>query len=118
MSLDSFIKQIKDTPESIEFDALMAIINEYYNYTPTAFSNGLDDDKVFNEAGTNEGSCKIFTFARLHQLNKDQTLNCFGKYYREDVLLHPDNTDHANIRTFIKHGWDGIAFQGEALGLK
>ncbi|MGH8558319.1 MAG: HopJ type III effector protein [Methylococcales bacterium] len=39
-----------------------------------------------NDAGTNEGSCKIFFFALLHGLEKDKTLKLFGDYYRIDIL--------------------------------
>jgi hypothetical protein len=45
-------------------------------------------------------------------------LSCFGAYYQEDVLGDPDGTNHQNIRNFMKTGWDGIAFYGEALALK
>ncbi|NNF96141.1 MAG: hypothetical protein HKM94_04340 [Halobacteria archaeon] len=44
-----------------------------------------------------------------------ETLACFGKYYREDVLQHPQGTDHLNIRTFMRHGWSGIQFEYPAL---
>jgi len=73
---------------------------------------------VDNAAGENEGSCKIFSFAQLQQLDETQTLNCFGRYYREDVLKNPQGSDHANIRTFIKHGWQHITFDNTALELK
>jgi len=33
-----------------------------------------------------------------------------SRYYREDVLGNPDGTDHANIRSFVKVGWDGVTF--------
>jgi hypothetical protein len=45
-------------------------------------------------------------------------LNCFGEYYRTDVLQHPDAIDHQNIRNFIRFGWDGVRFDGAALTLK
>ena len=112
MKLENLLAQLDSNPEAVEFDQVMAVIADNYTYTPTRFSNGPD---VINEAGTNEGSCKIFAFAKLQDLNQAQTLACFGKYYREDVLQHPDNTDHANIRSFIKNGWDGISFEGSAL---
>jgi len=108
-------KLLNNTPEKIEFDQVMQVIEENYNYTPTRFTNGEGCDQVTNEAGSNEGSCKIFSFAQLNNLNEKQTLACFGHYYREDVLAHPDNTDHANIRNFIKSGWAGIHFKGIAL---
>jgi hypothetical protein len=31
------------------------------------------------------------------------------------VLKNPDGTDHQNIRNFMKHGWDGVRFEGEPL---
>ena len=101
-----------------DFEQVINTINEHYDYTPSRFSNGIRDEIVINEAGTNEGSCKIFSFAQMNQLNKDETLNCFGKYYRDDVLNHPDKSDHANIRSFMIHGWDGINFEQTALRLK
>jgi len=106
---------LNSTPDKIEFDQVMQVIEENYNYTPTRFTNGKGSGQVTNEAGSNEGSCKIFSFAQLNNLNEKQTLACFGNYYREDVLAHPGNTDHANIRNFIKSGWAGIQFDGIAL---
>ncbi len=117
--LYEFMNKLKEllrcTPEKIEFDQVMQVIEENYNYTPTRFTNGDGSDQLTNEAGRNEGSCKIFSFAQLNNLNEKQTLACFGNYYREDVLAHPENTDHANIRNFIKYGWRGIQFDDNAL---
>lgn len=113
--LEIFIKQIKTTPEKTEFKDVIEIIDKYYRYTPTRFVNGTDSENIINNAGENEGSCKIFSFAQLHQLDEAQTLNCFGKYYREEVLKKPEGTDHANIRTFIKYGWQQICFENIAL---
>ena len=70
---------------------------------------------LVNEAGTNEGSCKIFYFAQLNNLNVQQTLACFGRYYSEDVLSNPTGNDHGNIRNFMKTGWQGIEFKSVAL---
>lgn len=111
MALTSFLQQLKTSPETIEFNDVMSIVNEYYIYTPVTFNNG----ELVNNAGTNEGSCKIFAFALLHKLTEQQALACFGKFYREDVLLHPNSDDHGNIRTFIKLGWPGISFTADAL---
>ena len=116
--LDQLVKQIKKNPEKIEFQEVIAIIEEHYYYTPTPFYNGVDNDCIINNTGENAGSCKIFSFAHDQQLNKTQTLHCFGRYYRNDVLNHPENTDHGNIRSFIKYGWKGITFEGSALNYK
>ena len=94
--------------ELVEFEEVMKVIAENYQYTPSRFVNGIDGDCIVNEAGANEGSHKIFTFAKLNNLTEKQTLACFGKYYREDVLLNPDGQDHQNIRTFMKYGWQGV----------
>jgi hypothetical protein len=51
-------------------------------------------------------------------LTDEQTLHCFGTYYRDDVLNHPDNNDHRNIRLFMRYGWQGIMFEGDALKVK
>ena len=117
MSLEAFIKRAVNN-ESISFPETIAIINEHYHSQPTLFTNGLDSEKVTSTAGTNEGSCKIFAFASSHNLNAQQTLNLFGDYYHKDVLNNPNGTDHANIRTFMKFGWQGILFADTALTLK
>ncbi|MDT8282795.1 MAG: HopJ type III effector protein [Gammaproteobacteria bacterium] len=113
--LDTLLEQIKTRPESIEFKDVIDTINDTYHYIPSRFTNGTAIDNIINQPGENEASCKIFSFANIHQLDEHQTLHCFGKYYREDVLQQPDNDDHANIRAFIRHGWENINFEGQAL---
>ena len=115
MTMNNFRKLLGSNPEKVEFDMVMQIIANYYRYTPTRFTNGNGSDQITNEAGSNEGSCKIFSFAKLNNLNEKQTLACFGKFYRNDVLAHPENNDHVNIRNFIKYGWNGIQFDDIAL---
>lgn len=116
--LNNLLQQLKTAPETVEFNDVIKIIDESYYYTPTGFTNGYKNDAVINKAGENEGSCKIFSFSLIHQLNEVQTLNCFGQYYRHDVLNNPDHTDHANIRTFMRHGWKGLEFENTALSEK
>ena len=111
MTLEQFLKTLRSEPETIEFDDTMSVIDAEYHFTPTPFSNG----DVVNAANENNGSCKIFAFAQLQSLDADQTLACFGQYYRNDVLKHPDGDDHSNIRSFMKNGWIGIEFDGMAL---
>jgi hypothetical protein len=100
------------------FSEVIELINAQYHFMPVSFTNGLGDGAVVNETGTNEGSCRIFAFAKLHELTEEQTLHCFGDYYRKDVLENPDITDHAIIRTFIRDGWAGIVFDTPALVIK
>ena len=111
MNLDEFIDKVKTRPRKIEFAETMEIIEANYEFTETAFTNG----EVSNSAGVNSGSCKVFSFAKINDLNKEETLALFGIYYRADVLAYPEGDDHQNIRQFIKTGWDGISFDGEAL---
>lgn len=114
MTVIEFLNKIK-AGQLISFDETMQVITENYHYRPTQFVNGLPPDQSVNEAGSNEGSCKIFSFARMHHLDQTQTLNLFGDYYRHDVLGNPDGDDHQNIRRFMRYGWDGISFAGHAL---
>lgn len=109
--MKQFFQILETAPDSLAFNDTLAVIDAHYNFTPTAFRNG----ELQNEAGQNNGSCKVFSFAKLLNLPPEQTLHCFGAYYRDDVLKHPQGTDHQNIRNFLKTGWDGIAFQGSAL---
>lgn len=113
MDLKDFLSAVK-AGQAVEFEETMAVIARHYQYRPTEFSNGLQG-AVVNAAGQNEGSCKIFAFALLHDLTKEQTLALFGKFYRVDVLKNPDAEDHQNIRTFIRDGWAGINFKDAAL---
>lgn len=112
--MKQFLQTLASAPETVAFGDTIAVIDANYDFTPTAFRNG----ELQNEAGQNNGSCKLFSFARLHKLTPQQTLHCFGGYYRDDVLKHPDATDHQNIRNFILFGWEGIAFDGDALTAK
>jgi len=111
MKITDFIAQLRSNSESIAFQDTMACIEKNYVFTETAFQNG----ETFNEAGTNSGSCKLFAFAKENSLSVEETLACFGDYYRKDVLENPEGTDHANIRNFIQSGWKGIDFKGQAL---
>jgi len=118
MNIEQLLEKLQSTPEQVEFAEVIETIEQNYLYTPSRFSNGIGEWKQINEAGTNEGSCKIFYFAKLNDLSEEQTLACFGKYYREDVLQNPHGSDHGNIRNFINYGWKGISFDGEALTIK
>ena len=118
MNTKELIKIIQSTPTEVEFEQVIAVIESDYDYTATQFYNGLDDKEIVNAAGTNEGSCKIFAFADINDLNESQTLSCFGKYYRQDVLFNLGGTDHANIRNFMKFGWQGVHFDKPPLAIK
>ncbi|MEE9445451.1 MAG: HopJ type III effector protein [Cocleimonas sp.] len=114
MNLETFLNTVETDIESLEFNDLMGVIETNYNFTPTQFTNG----ELLNKAGQNDGSCKLFSFAKAYQLTEQQTLACFGTYYRDDVLKHPDEDNHQNIRNFMKTGWAGIQFDADALLIK
>lgn len=116
--MNTILEKIKHTPTDIDFNDIIAVINNHYHYQPTSFTNGIANNTIISQAGTNEGSCKIFAFAYLHQLSQTETLACFGNFYRHDVLEHPQNTDHQNIRQFILSGWEGITFDHFPLTLR
>lgn len=108
------LTQLKTSLETIDFKEVIAYIDEHYDFVPTKFRNG----NTVNEAGENNGSCKVFSFAKLQGLSKEETLALFGDFYRNDVLQYPDGDDHQNIRNFQQFGWDGIAFDGNGLTKK
>lgn len=110
MTLEQLLQQLTSAPDQVDFGQAIAVIDANYTFTPTAFDNGAGEQRVCNAAGSNEGSCKILAFAKLQALTQEQTLACFGEYYRRDVLQHPDGEDHANIRQFMRSGPDGVHF--------
>ena len=113
-SVDELLQRVK-RGEAVSFQETIAAIDGQYRYTPCRFFNGLGEDRLVNEAGSNEGSCKIFWFARLSDLDQAETLALFGDYYRRDVLERPEGESHANIRRFLRDGWDGISYDGVPL---
>lgn len=114
MLLKQFLEKIANN-EKVSFNETMDVINQYYDYQATEFSNGMDDNKLINAAGSNEGSCKIFAFAEINQLTEQQTLHLFDDFYYQEVLGDPSGTQHQNIRNFMQFGWDGVKFKQAAL---
>jgi type III HopJ-like effector protein len=117
MQLTEFINKIKAN-ENVSFEATLSIIAENYHYHPCCFHNGIGASRITNEVGSNEGSCKIFAFAKIHTFTEEQTLSLFGDYYRLEVLNDPHGKGHQNIRNFMKYGWEGIEFENTALTSK
>lgn len=107
----TLLKKLEEN--SITFKDVLDFIETRYTHRPTAFKNGA----VYNEATQNQGSAKVFTFAKLHGLSEADTLYLFAEHYRA-VVNSPQGTDHQNIRQFMLHGWPGIVFEGEALAAK
>ena len=111
MTPQEFIERLKTEPTTLDFEDTISTIEEHFTYVPVTFQNS----ELTNNGGENEGSCKIFAFGQIMQLSQQETLNCFGRFYREDVIKKPEGNDHANIRQFMKSGWDGIKFSVPAL---
>jgi len=110
--ISRFIERLDSQANEIKFEEVIALIDRFYHFTPSAFSNGTQK----NVAGDNNGSCKVFSFAKQHSLSKEQTLCLFAQYY-QDVLATPDGDDHQNIRQFMEHGYQGLIFESVALVL-
>ncbi|VAW82627.1 Type III effector HopPmaJ [hydrothermal vent metagenome] len=111
MTLEEFINNLQHNPQQISFEHTMKLIDELYIFKPVSFRNG----NIENAIGENSGSCKLLAFAKLNKLSKLQTLQCFGDYYRIDVLGSPEGDNHQNIRNFMQTAWEGIAFTEEPL---
>jgi hypothetical protein len=109
MTEEALINKVKQS-EILSFVEVIATIDANYSFTPSFFKNG----NVVNEENQNNGSCKVFSFAKIHQLSEKETLFLFGEHYQK-VLETPSDADHQNIRNFMKFGWNGIAFEKEAL---
>ena len=110
MTINQLKKNLKTNPKTIDFLEVLAVIDKHYSFTKTTFING----EVKNEAGQNSGSCKLFAFAKLQGLTKEETLACFGEHYQH-VLEDPNGDNHQNIRNFMKTGFEGLVFEGEPL---
>lgn len=109
MTVEVLINKVKQS-EILSFAEVIATIDANYSFTPSFFKNG----DVVNEENQNNGSCKVFSFAKMHQLSEKETLFLFGEHYQK-VLETPSDADHQNIRNFMKFGWNGIVFEKEAL---
>lgn len=109
MTVEALINKVKQS-EILSFAEVIATIDANYSFTPSFFKNG----DVVNEENQNNGSCKVFSFAKMHQLSVKETLFLFGEHYQK-VLQTPSDADHQNIRNFLKFGWNGISFEKEAL---
>lgn len=91
--------------KQIVFQDVLSYIEEYYTYTPSAFSNG----DLRNSAEENQGSARVFYLGHLHCLNEEQTLRLFAEHW-DNVLDTPEASNHQNIRQFMKTGWAEIKF--------
>lgn len=111
LALSALLTKIEN--KTIDFQGVLQTIAQYYDYQPVAFTNGL----AHSDAGENEGSAKVFAFAKANQLSQVDTLKLFAEHY-DAVKATPHGDDHANIRNFMFYGWQGFLMAKNALTLK
>jgi len=110
MTFAELCSHLKQGESEIVFNDVIALIDDSYHFTATAFDNGT----LHNDAGENNGSCKLFAFAKQQGFSQAETLACFGEHY-QSVRNDPKGDSHQNIRHFMQTGWEGIRFSSEAL---
>jgi hypothetical protein len=101
-----FNANVEMDADNLKFEDVIDMIDKHYEYGLIEFKNG----DIVNKQGENEGSAKVLSYAALSNMDKDTTLKLWGQYYRE-VLKDPNGSSHANIRNFMKYGWDGVPFE-------
>lgn len=109
MTQEAYLEELRSGAQ-MNFDDLIELIDENYNYTPVSFTNG----DFQNAAAENQGSAKLFCFGAIHQLTQLEVLHCFGEHYQA-VLNEPKGDSHQNIRNFIIYGWEGLKFDSPVL---
>jgi hypothetical protein len=110
-ALAGFLTAIES--DSHQFAATLAFINEWFEFTPTAFRNGT----VANSAEQNQGSCRVLALALMQNLSGEQALKCFGEHYR-DVLATPGRDNHHNLRRLQADSLADIHFEQPPLRRK
>lgn len=98
---------------NLNFSGVLALIDEQYIHTATAFKNG----DQYNGESENQGSARVLYYAYINKLDKTNTLRLFAEHY-QNVLDNPNATNHQNIRQFMVKGWDAVEFEGTVLSPK
>ena len=65
-----------------------------------------------------QSSAKVFCFGHMHSLSELETLHCFAEHYQSVLQSPEDNSSHLNIRSFMKHRWEGLLIDFDALKIK
>lgn len=92
------------------FSDILALIDQHFEFQPAGFHNG----PLFNAAGENAGSCRVFALGQYCNLSEADTLQLFAEHYQQ-VLGDPAGDSHGNIRQFMATGWSGIRFDNQPL---
>jgi hypothetical protein len=111
MPLDDFRAALQNSTHA--FADTLAFIAAHYDYRPSAFRNGTQQ----NAAGQNEGSCKILGLALLEDFTHEEALLAFGEHYRT-VRANPAGSDHGNIRALMATNLAGVHFEQPPLTRK
>ena len=101
-----FNANVEMDSDALLFEEVMELIDTHYESQLLEFKNG----DIVNKQGENEGSAKLLSYAALSNMDKETTLKLWGQYYKE-VVNDPNGTSHANIRNFMKYGWEGVPFE-------
>jgi hypothetical protein len=110
-ALPDFLAAIET--DTHQFSSTLAFINQWFDFTPSAFRNG----NVSNNADQNQGSCRVLSMALMLGLSTAQALKCFGEHYR-DVLATPGVDNHHNLRRLQAEGLVDIHFDHPPLQRK
>ena len=70
-----------------------------------------------NNLGENAATAKLLSFAALADLSDDETVLLWCEHYRS-VAETPQDTDHQNIRNFMKYGMAGVDMEEVCLTRK
>lgn len=118
IAMNDFDKALSDfliaiDKDTHQFASTLAFINQWFDFTPSAFRNG----KVNNTAEQNQGSCRALAMASMLGLTGEQALKCFGEHYR-DVVATPGVDNHHNLRRLQAEGLVNIQFDHPPLRRK
>ena len=72
-----FNANLEMSGDEIMFEEVIEVIDTYYEYGLIEFKNG----DILNQAGENEGSAKVLSYAALSDLDKETTLKVSCTFY-------------------------------------
>ena len=76
------------------------MIEEYFDYLPVAFSVGAQK----NAQGENEGSAKVFSFARFANLEAEPTLQLLLRTRAGEAVRGARANEHLLRGLLLRHG--------------
>lgn len=88
--------EMNDSDDLLMFEDVIGVIDEHYEYGLIKFKNG----DMVNEAGENEGSAKILSYAALSGMSKEMTVSKplhMSLYF----ILRPDLHENKPLKPFV-----------------